>query len=221
MNPSVAEDVATAKRLMRQRIRQLSKARLTAAGGANTLSARQLSAVLPTPFASHTSLTILLYHALPDEVDTSLLIGELAAAGHHVLLPRVTGDTSMELRRYSSAADLQQGAYGIMEPTGPLFTDYAAVDIAIIPGMAFDLQGHRLGRGKGYYDRFLSSVSSQLSTESPQPAGDKSHIKKIGICHEWQVVGSVPALEHDVRMDALLVVREQSCRLVSCLSCAE
>ncbi|MBR1547240.1 MAG: hypothetical protein IJ637_00735, partial [Prevotella sp.] len=125
------------------------------------------------------------------------------------------------LRRYSSAADLQQGAYGIMEPTGPLFTDYAAVDIAIIPGMAFDIQGHRLGRGKGYYDRFLASVSQQLSIESKQLAGDNSQIIKIGICHEWQVADSVPALEHDVRMDALLIVREQSCRLVSCLSCAE
>ena len=134
--------------------------------------------------------TLLLYSALPDEVPTQTLIDELVAQGKTVLLPRVVSDTDMELRRYSSPADLQQGAFGIMEPTGELFTDYAAIDVAIIPGMAFDDEGHRLGRGKGYYDRFLAKLSPTTY--------------KIGLCFSWQRVDHVPTDDHDIPMDEVI-----------------
>ena len=134
--------------------------------------------------------TLLLYSALPDEVPTQTLIDELVAQGKTVLLPRVVSDTDMELRRYSVPADLQQGAFGIMEPTGELFTDYAAIDVAIIPGMAFDDEGHRLGRGKGYYDRFLAKLSPTTY--------------KIGLCFSWQRVDHVPTDDHDIPMDEVI-----------------
>ena len=134
--------------------------------------------------------TLLLYSALPDEVPTQTLIDELVAQGKTVLLPRVVSDTDMELRRYSGPADLQQGAFGIMEPTGELFTDYAAIDVAIIPGMAFDDDGHRLGRGKGYYDRFLAKLSPTTY--------------KIGLCFSWQRVDHVPTDDHDIPMDEVI-----------------
>lgn len=134
--------------------------------------------------------TLLLYSALPDEVPTQTLIDELVAQGKTVLLPRVVSDTDMELRRYSGPADLQQGAFGIMEPTGELFTDYAAIDVAIIPGMAFDDEGHRLGRGKGYYDRFLAKLSPTTY--------------KIGLCFSWQRVNHVPTDDHDIPMDEVI-----------------
>jgi 5-formyltetrahydrofolate cyclo-ligase len=134
--------------------------------------------------------TLLLYSALPDEVPTQTLINELVVQGKTVLLPRVVSDTDMELRRYSGPADLQQGAFGIMEPTGELFTDYAAIDVAIIPGMAFDDEGHRLGRGKGYYDRFLAKLSPTTY--------------KIGLCFSWQRVDHVPTDDHDIPMDEVI-----------------
>ena len=134
--------------------------------------------------------TLLLYSALPDEVPTQTLIDELVAQGKTVLLPRVVSDTDMELRRYSGPADLQQGAFGIMEPMGELFTDYAAIDVAIIPGMAFDDEGHRLGRGKGYYDRFLAKLSPTTY--------------KIGLCFSWQRVNHVPTDSHDIPMDEVI-----------------
>ena len=134
--------------------------------------------------------TLLLYSALPDEVPTQTLIDELVAQGKTVLLPRVVSDTDMELRRYSGPADLQQGAFGIMEPTGELFTDYAAIDVAIIPGMAFDDEGHRLGRGKGYYDRFLAKLPPTTY--------------KIGLCFSWQRVNHVPTDSHDIPMDEVI-----------------
>ena len=76
-----------------------------------------------------------------------------------------------------------------MEPCGKVFTDYDSIDVAIVPGMAFDQQGHRLGRGKGYYDRFLQSLPS---------------VKKIGVCFDFQKVESVPAEAHDVVVDIVV-----------------
>ena len=135
--------------------------------------------------------TILLYHALPDEVQTQSLIDHLTACGKTVLLPRVISPTDMELRRYTGPHDLQPGAFGIMEPTGELFLDYAAIDVAVIPGVAFDSEGHRLGRGRGYYDRLLPRLT---------------HAYKLGVCLPWQMVDSVPCEPHDATVDGMLSV---------------
>lgn len=104
--------------------------------------------------------TLLIYSALPDEVQTQSLLDELTEAGKTVLLPKVVSSEEMELRRYTGTSSLQPGAYGIMEPVGERFTDYATIDIAVVPGMAFDAQGHRLGRERGIttvsWQRFLT-----------------------------------------------------------------
>ena len=96
----------------------------------------------------------------------------------------------MELRRYTGPADLALGAYNIMEPTGELFDDYAAIDLAVIPGVAFDREGNRMGRGKGYYDRLLPKLRSTY---------------KIGICLPFQLVEQIPTDEHDVKMDEVII----------------
>ncbi len=131
--------------------------------------------------------TLLLYHPLPDEVDVSCLPDMLS--GRTLLLPRVTGESTMELRVYEGRDNLEAGAYGIMEPCGPLFTDYETIDVAVVPGMAFDADGNRLGRGKGYYDRFL---------------GRLPHVYKIGVCFPFQLLESVPAGPTDIRMDEVV-----------------
>ena len=135
--------------------------------------------------------TILLYSALPDEVPTQMLIDELVLQGKKVLLPRVVSDTDMELRLYTGQSDLHKGAFGIMEPVGEVFTHYERIDVGIMPGMAFDAEGHRLGRGKGYYDRFLSRVP---------------YLYKIGLCYSWQLLDHVPSEEHDILMDEVLTI---------------
>lgn len=99
----------------------------------------------------------------------------------------VVGD-ELELRLYTGPADLSIGSYGIAEPTGELFTDYAAIDLAVIPGVAFDAVGHRLGRGKGYYDRLLPHIGAT----------------KIGICFPFQWVEEVPAEPFDICMDEVI-----------------
>ena len=133
--------------------------------------------------------TLFIYNALADEVPTQPLIDEMVEKGKTVLLPRVISDTEMELRHYTGQGDLREGAYGIMEPTGELFSDYADIQVAIVPGMAFDTAGHRLGRGKGYYDRFL-------------PLLPKAY--KIGICYPSRLLAEIPTDSHDILMDEVI-----------------
>ena len=135
-----------------------------------------------------TATTLLLYHALPDEVDTSCLIAQAMQAGKRVLLPVVVGD-DLELREYKAAGNLTEGAFHIMEPTGTAFTDYAAIDLAIVPGVAFTAAGQRLGRGRGYYDRLLCRLPN---------------VYKIGICWPFQLLDALPAEPHDIVMDAII-----------------
>lgn len=129
---------------------------------------------------------VLLYHSLPDEVYTHQLVEEWSRR-KEILLPVVVGD-ELELRRYTGKDDLRVGAYGIAEPVGDLFTDYDRIDVAVIPGMAFDTCGNRLGRGKGYYDRLLP----------------KLHTYNIGICYDFQVLDEIPCEPFDRKMDAVL-----------------
>ena len=136
-----------------------------------------------------TAKTVMLYYSLPDEVDTHTLVDSLLMSGKHILLPRVTGEGTMELRRYTGPSDLAKGAYNIMEPTGDVFDDYAAIDLAVIPGVAFDSDGNRMGRGKGYYDRLLPQLGCAY---------------KIGICFDFQLVESIECEEHDIKMDEVI-----------------
>ena len=133
--------------------------------------------------------TVLLYCSLPDEVDTRLVLSRLVRMGKHVLLPAVVDGMQMELRSYGSEAALREGAYHIWEPVGERFLDYGRIDVAVVPGMAFDADGHRLGRGKGYYDRFLPLCSRAW---------------RIGLCFDFQLLPHVPADGHDVCMDEVI-----------------
>jgi 5-formyltetrahydrofolate cyclo-ligase len=135
--------------------------------------------------------TIMAYYSLPDEVNTHALIDELVAEGKTVLLPKVTGADTMELRRYTGRADLKEGTYHILEPVGEPFTDLAAIDLILVPGLAFDAAGHRLGRGRGYYDRFLHSKN-------------RPYCVKIGVCFDFQKVDEVPVDAHDIAMDKVV-----------------
>lgn len=150
--------------------------------------------VMATP-AWQDARTVLLYHALPDEVNTlsilrargkSLAQDKAITQGKTLLLPVVVGD-DLELHIFDGST--AEGAFHIQEPTGQLFTDYPSIDLAIIPGMAFDREGHRLGRGKGYYDRLLPRLT---------------HAYRLGICFPFQLLDSVPTEEHDIKMDAVI-----------------
>ena len=102
------------------------------------------------------SKVVLLYNSLPDEVDTSQLIKKNIEK-KKILLPSVQGEY-LVLHEYNLKSNLLEGKYCIGESDGKIFTDYDAIEYAIIPGMAFDIHKNRLGRGKGYYDRLLHTL---------------------------------------------------------------
>lgn len=133
--------------------------------------------------------TICIYNSLPDEVNTHNLIEDLQKKGTKILLPSINKMNNIELHEYVHEKDeLITGVYGIKESNGNLYTNYNAIDLVIVPGVAFDLNNNRLGRGKGYYDCFLKNVNA----------------KKIGICFSFQMLENIPAEEHDVKMDAII-----------------
>ena len=129
--------------------------------------------------------TVLLYSALPDEVNTDYLLLSAEGDGKTILLPRVDGE-HLTLHVYSPDS-MAPGAFGVMEPQGPEFppSRYGEIELAVVPGMAFDRRGHRLGRGKGYYDRLLPLL----------PAA-----RVVGLCFPFQVVASVPHEAHDAEV---------------------
>ena len=122
--------------------------------------------------------TVLLYHSLPDEVDTQDFV-RYWSLRKCILLPTVKGK------------EIEEGPFGIQESTGEVFTDYASIDLAIIPGVAFDAKGNRLGRGQGFYDRLLTRLQHY-------------DIYKIGVCFDFQRVEHVPTEPHDIPMDEIL-----------------
>ena len=135
--------------------------------------------------------TIVAYYSLPDEVYTHDFINELTAQGKTVYLPRVVSDEDMVLCRYTGADSLKEGAYGIMEPIVREIPEGEKIDVVLVPGMAFDGDGNRLGRGKGYYDRFLKALST------PRP-------KLLGVCFDFQKVDTVPVGRYDVPVDLVV-----------------
>ncbi len=133
--------------------------------------------------------TVLLYAALPDEVNLQLLMDDARGSGKQVILPVVDGD-SLRLRKYDPQHTEVRGKYQIEEPTEACdeLTDFSKIDLAIIPGRAFSRKGHRMGRGKGYYDKLLSEMNCP----------------KWGVCFTCQLQKMVPCDEWDIRMNKVV-----------------
>lgn len=101
--------------------------------------------------------TLLVYVSTPIEVDTKLIIENAWADGKKVAVPRCIPDTrDMEFHFISSFDELSPGSFSVLEPDPslPIVTDFTDC-LMIVPGMQFDMNGYRLGYGKGYYDRYM------------------------------------------------------------------
>lgn len=131
--------------------------------------------------------TVMAYSAISPEIDLMPVLKAVLSAGKKLLLPRCEEDCRMTAREIGGLEELQNGAYGILEPgnDAPVFPP-EDIQLVLVPGLAFDPMGHRMGRGKGYYDRFLTKTKG----------------KTMGICR--CLVPSVPVDDHDIRMDAVI-----------------
>jgi 5-formyltetrahydrofolate cyclo-ligase len=134
---------------------------------------------------------IALYAPAHNETDTGLILTAAFQAGKRVLYPAVCGH-HMVFRRVERIEELREGAFGILEPC-PTGVDHQAdeADLIVVPGVGFDLSGHRIGYGKGFYDRFLHHP------------GRTAHL--VGLCHDFQLTdGLVPADIHDIPMEIIV-----------------
>lgn len=129
---------------------------------------------------------IFIYNSLNDEVSTKNFI-EKWKKNKNFYYPVVEGD-NLVFRLCNNGEQYSVSRLGISEPEGENFTNYKKVDLIIVPGMAFDTKLNRLGRGKGYYDRFLPNLKAT----------------KIGVCFDFQLLDSVPYEDNDIKMDMLV-----------------
>lgn len=128
---------------------------------------------------------IMMYHSLPDELYTHDFLRKWSGR-KRFYLPRVNG-VELEVLPYQESR-LELGTFHIEEPTGHDLTDPAEIELVVVPAVAYDRKGRRLGRGKGFYDRFLKTTKAT----------------KVGIGYEFQLLDEIPSEPHDISMDIVV-----------------
>ncbi len=128
---------------------------------------------------------ILMYHSLPDELPTRRFLAKWKER-KHFYLPRVNG-VNLDILPYEESK-LELGSFHIEEPSGNDTVDAADIEMVVVPAVAYDARGNRLGRGKGFYDRFLASTPAV----------------KVGVGYDFQLLDEIPAEPHDVPMDIVI-----------------
>ena len=130
---------------------------------------------------------VMLYSALPDEVQTQAFL-EKWHLKKTIILPTVVGDDIIPVE-FGKDTAFAVGDFNILEPQNEPYT--GDFDLIVVPGVAFDRKGNRIGRGRGYYDRFLSK---------------HLNVKRIGICFDFQLVDEVPTEPFDILMDEVVSI---------------
>lgn len=131
--------------------------------------------------------TIASYWSLDDEVETHRFI-ERWATRKNIYLPIVVGN-DLVFRQFTSTDNMREGAFGIMEPTGEQLGNQSEIKMVIVPGVAFDRQNNRMGRGRGFYDRILSATNAF----------------KVGVAYKCQMFEQIPTCDNDIPMDTIVI----------------
>lgn len=174
------------KKQIRQEIRSLKKTLTVEQKQAEAKAVFEKIEVLPEFKAAD---SILMYWSTPDELPTQAIIANWCTQ-KQLFLPSIDGER-MVLKHYSPEGKLIQKSLGIWEPDLAKSYD-GKIDLVIVPGIAFDREKNRLGRGKGYYDRFFKKF---------KPV-------KIGVGFDFQLLDSIPVAKHDIKMDKIITPSE-------------
>lgn len=142
-------------------------------------------------FAAARSLA--LYSPIHNEVDTSDIFLIAGRQGKQVYYPRVAG-ACLHFVPISSAGQLMPGTFGVLEPAADLKNSQQVPDLILVPGVAFDRCGHRLGYGRGFYDRYLARCSGKAV--------------RVGFSYSFQLCDALPAAAHDQSLDVLVTDAE-------------
>lgn len=134
--------------------------------------------------------TVMFYIAFNGEVDTKEMIKEAQKLGKIIVVPVCGKNRVIKACFLGDQTKLARGPYGICEPATKESIDLKNLDLVIVPGVAFDKQGNRLGRGKGYYDRFLEKLPEETAS--------------VGLAFDFQILPSVPATTHDLAVGKVI-----------------
>lgn len=154
-----------------------------------TFSARIADKLLSHPFYQKAK-TIFIYYSTEEEADTRFIVERALSSGKSVFLPRIEGEEMFPVP-YCAGDMLQKDAYGIEEPLGEPYL--GGIDLAVIPLLGYDKSRARLGRGKGYYDRFLSDFKG----------------KSIALAFSRQELPKVEVEATDIHPDRILTEKEE------------
>jgi 5-formyltetrahydrofolate cyclo-ligase len=188
----MSNELASEKRRVRRSLSQLRRA--VAPAAAEGAAERIASRLLAEP-AVRRARRIALYAALPDEVPSRPLFVALRSLPASLLLPRVRGERELAFAVVSDWSELTPGRYGVLEPPVSAATiEPEEGDLVLVPGVAFDRAGNRLGRGKGVYDRAF-------------PCGAPRPPLLMGVAYAIQLLAAVPHSRSDRRMDAVVTER--------------
>ncbi len=188
---------AAAKEQLRKRVAAL---RRTLVAPVRAEYASRMVELLAAHPAFAQARTLLAYSALRFEMDPRGAVERAWLQGKTVALPRTLQETrALALHAYREGDPLEEGGFVIQEPlpTAPL-VEPAEVDVVLVPGLAFDVRGHRLGFGQGFYDRLLPRCTRAV---------------RIGLCFELSMLVEVPNAPHDAPVD--FVITEK--RIISCV----
>ena len=184
---------AHAKRELRSRMRSVRAVLPLSAVRERSAAAMAQLRALPEIAAAR---VIVGFSAIQRELDPASLLAEARAQGKRVGLPRVIESDdpaeppALALHEVASEAELVEGAFGILEPaaSAPLLAA-ADVSVVLVPGLAFDVDGHRIGYGRAFYDRLLPSMPQAF---------------RIGIAYDFQLVPELPREPHDIAMQCVV-----------------
>lgn len=168
------------------------------------LAARRGETVEAAAELPETTRTLFAYLSHGGEISVSALIALAIERGCAVAAPRVVGTELLFHRIDSADGPFTPGSFGIREPdrrSPRVFPSSGALIefpvIILVPGLAFDRAGHRLGRGAGFYDRFLEAFLATFPDR-------RADITVMGVCRSEQIVDPVPVAGHDIGVDCLL-----------------
>lgn len=141
----------------------------------------------------HDAEVVLFYASFRSEVDTSIIIKESLQIKKQVVVPKVdTKRHKLILYQINNFEELKPGFMGIPEPISlrERTVDIETIDLIVVPGIAFDYSGNRLGYGEGYYDILLSEVNKKIPI--------------VALAFEEQLVESIPSETHDIKVDIIV-----------------
>jgi 5-formyltetrahydrofolate cyclo-ligase len=178
---------AHAKREIRARMKAVR--RVLPLSACAERSARANARVIELPEFAR-ARTVVAYSAMRKELDPEALLAHAASLGKRIGLPRVDDDQHLQLHVHQLGEALEESGYGMLEPAASNASiDPAEVDLIIVPALALDGGGQRLGYGRGFYDRLLPLMPNAF---------------RVGVAYDFQVVPEIPAEPHDVPLHCVI-----------------